>query len=233
MTAQFTQTESPAQSAQVLADAVAQNLRDTLATQPRATLAVSGGKSPIAFFQALSQQDLDWARVNITLVDERIVPTAHVDSNTGLVRQHLLQNRAAAAQWLPLIDDAASEGSLKNPAAAVEFALRHYVQPDVLVLGMGGDGHTASIFPQAPHFADAVRADYPQPLLHTTPITAPYERISMTLAAIVATPHVYLAIAGADKRRVYEAAAQAQRAQYPISYVLHSQKVNAHVFYND
>ena len=233
MTAQFTQTESPAQSAQVLADAVAQNLRDTLATQPRATLAVSGGKSPIAFFQALSQQDLDWARVNITLVDERIVPTAHVDSNTGLVRQHLLQHRAAAAQWLPLIDDAASEGSLKNPAAAVEFALRHYVQPDVLVLGMGGDGHTASIFPQAPQFADAVRADYPQPLLHTTPITAPYERISMTLAAIVATPHVYLAIAGADKRRVYEAAAQAQRAQYPISYVLHSQKVNAHVFYND
>ena len=98
---------------------------------------------------------------------------------------------------------------------------------------MGGDGHTASIFPQAPQFADAVRADYPQPLLHTSPITAPHERISMTLAAIVATPHVYLAIAGADKRRVYEAAAQAQTAQYPISYVLHSQKVNAHVFYND
>lgn len=233
MTAQFTQTESPSQSAQVLADAVAQNLRDTLATQPRATLAVSGGKSPIAFFQALSQQDLDWARVNITLVDERIVPTTHADSNTGLVRQYLLQNRAAAATWLPVVDDDADEGSLKNSAAAVEFALRHYTQPDVLVLGMGGDGHTASIFPQAPQFADAVRANYPQPLLHTSPIAAPYERISMTLAAIVATPHVYLAIAGADKRRVYDAAAQAQSAQYPISYVLHSQKVNAHVFYND
>ena len=233
MTAQFTQTESPAQSAQVLADAVAQNLRDTLATQPRVTLAVSGGKSPITFFQALSQQDLDWARVNITLVDERIVPTRHADSNTSLVRQHLLQHRAAAAQWLPLISDDADEGSLKNSAAAVEFALQHYTQPDVLVLGMGGDGHTASIFPQAPQFADAVRPDYPQPLLHTTPITAPYERISRTLAAIEATPHVDLAIAGADKRRVYEAAAQAQTAQYPISYVLHSQKVNAHVIYND
>lgn len=232
MTAQFTQTQSPAASAQALAQAVAQNLRDTLATQPRATLAVSGGKSPIAFFQALSRQDLDWARVNITLVDERIVPTAHADSNTGLVRQHLLQNRATAATWLPMIDDAASEGSLKN-SAAVEFALQHYTQPDVLVLGMGGDGHTASIFPQAPQFADAVRADYPQPLLHTSPITAPHERISMTLAAIEATPHVYLAIAGAEKRRVYDAAAQAQTAQYPISYVLHSQKVNAHVFYND
>ena len=233
MTAQFTQTESPAQSAQALAQAVAQNLRDTLATQPRATLAVSGGKSPIAFFQALSQQDLNWARVNITLVDERIVPTRHADSNTGLVRQHLLQHRATAAQWLPLISDDADEGSLKNSATAVEFALQHYTQPDVLVLGMGGDGHTASIFPQAPQFADAVRPDYPQPLLHTSPITAPHERISMTLAAIEATPHVYLAIAGADKRRVYDAAAQAQTAQYPISYVLHSQKVNAHVIYND
>ena len=233
MSITFTQTANAAASAQALADAVAQNLRDTLATQPRATLAVSGGKSPIAFFQALSRQDLDWARVNITLVDERIVPINHADSNTGLVRQHLLQHRAAAAQWLPLIDDAASEGSLKNPADAITFALRHYVQPDVLVLGMGGDGHTASIFPQAPQFADAVRADYPQPLLHTSPITAPYERISMTLAAIEATPHVYLAISGADKRRVYDAATQAQSAQYPISYVLHSQKVNAHVFYND
>ena len=233
MTIRFTETASAAQSAQALAEAVAQNLRDTLATQERATLAVSGGKSPIAFFQALSRQDLDWARVNITPVDERMVPTHHADSNTGLVRQHLLQHRAAAAQWLPMIDDAASEGSLKTPADAVAFALRHYVQPDVLVLGMGGDGHTASIFPQAPQFADTVRPDYPQPLLHTSPITAPHERISMTLAAIVATPHVYLAIAGADKRRVYDAAAQAQTAQYPISYVLHSQKVNAHVFYND
>lgn len=233
MSITFTQTANAAASAQALADAVAQNLRDTLATQPRVTLAVSGGKSPITFFQALSQQDLDWARVNITLVDERIVPTTHADSNTNLVRQYLLQNRAAAAQWLPLISDDADEGSLKNSAAAVEFALQHYTQPDVLVLGMGGDGHTASIFPQAPQFADAVRADYPQPLLHTSPITAPHERISMTLAAIVATPHVYLAIAGADKRRVYDVAAQAQSAQYPISYVLHSQKVNAHVFYND
>ena len=229
----ITETADAHAAAQLLADAVAADLRRVLDSQPQVVLAVSGGKSPVAFFEILSRADLDWARVALTLADERLVPTDHTDSNTALVRHHLRQNRAAAAQWLPLIDDAASEGSLKNPAAAVEFALRHYVQPDVLVLGMGGDGHTASIFPQAPQFADAVRADYPQPLLHTTPITAPYERISMTLAAIVATPHVYLAIAGADKRRVYEAAAQAQRAQYPISYVLHSQKVNAHVFYND
>lgn len=229
----FTQTENATQSAETLAQAVAQNLRDVLAKQERATLAVSGGKSPIAFFQALNQADLDWKRVNITLVDERLVPTHHADSNTGLVRQYLLKNRAAAAKWLPVVSDEATESSLKNTADAVAFALQHYTQPDVLILGMGGDGHTASIFPQAPQFADATRADYPQALLHTTPITAPHERISMTLAAIEATPHVYLSIAGREKLAVYRQAEQAATQQFPVSYVLTSHKVNTHVIYND
>ncbi|WII93875.1 6-phosphogluconolactonase [Kingella negevensis] len=229
----FIQTPSAEQSAETLAQAVAQNLRDALAKQDRATLAVSGGKSPIAFFQALNQIELDWARVNITLVDERLVPTQHTDSNTGLVRQYLLQNKAQAAKWLPVVSDEATESSLKNTSEAVAFALQHYVQPDVLILGMGGDGHTASIFPQAPQFADAVRADYPQPLLRTTPVTAPHERVSMTLAAIEATKHVYLSIAGAAKREVYDQAAQAAVQQFPVSYVLNSQKVETHVIYND
>ncbi|QMT32003.1 6-phosphogluconolactonase [Alysiella filiformis] len=229
----FIQTENAAQSAEKLALAVAQNLRDTLEKQAHATLAVSGGKSPIAFFQALNQQDLDWARVQIALVDERVVPTSHADSNTGLVRQHLLQNQASAAKYLPMIADHADEGSLKNINQAIEFALQNYVQPDVLVLGMGADGHTASIFPQAPQFDDAIRADYPQTLIHTTPVTAPHERISMTLAAIEATPFVYLAIAGAEKKAVYEQALLKKSQEYPISYVLNSEKVNANVFYNN
>lgn len=227
----FTQIETAIQAAEQLAQAVAANLRDALAKQERATLAVSGGKSPIAFFQALNQMDLDWSRVNITLVDERLVPTTHVDSNTNLVRQYLLQNQAQKATWLPVVSDEADEGSLKDTTTAVAFALQHFRQPDVLVLGMGGDGHTASIFPQAPQFDDAVRADYPQPLLHTTPVTAPHERISMTLTAIEQTPHVYLAIAGAEKLAIYRQAEQEKNQNYPISYVLHSKKVNPHVFY--
>lgn len=229
----FIQTENAAQSAQQLAQSVAQNLRDILTQQDRATLAVSGGKSPIAFFQALNQMDLDWSRVNVALVDERIVPTQHADSNTALVRQYLLQNQAAASTYLPMIDDNADESSLKNTTQVVDFALQHYVQPDVLILGMGGDGHTASIFPQAPQFNDAVRTDYPQPLLHTTPVTAPHERISMTLAAIEATSHVYLSIAGAEKQTIYRQAEQAITQQFPISYILHSEKVNIHVFYHN
>lgn len=229
----ITQAADAADAAERLAQAVAQDLQTVLAAQERAVLAVSGGKSPIAFFQALNQADLDWARVDVTLADERLVPTDHADSNTALVRQYLLQQRAAAAGWLPLVADDADESSLKHTEQAVQSALAHFRQPDVLVLGMGGDGHTASIFPQAPQFEAAVRPDYPQPLIHTTPVTAPHERISMTLAAIERVPHLYLAIGGADKRRVFDAACQARNAAYPISYVLHSEKAQLHVCCHD
>lgn len=230
---QFTSTQNAAQSAKLLAQNVAENLRQVLAKQEYATLSVSGGKSPIIFFQTLSQCELDWARVRITLVDERIVPTQHNDSNTRLVRQYLQQKCAAQAIWLPMIDDAANEDSLKDIPQAVAFAVQHFTQPDVLVLGMGSDGHTASLFPYAPQLDDALAADYPQPLLHTSPQTAPHERISMTLAAIERTAHIYLAIAGADKFIVYQQAAQARQKHHPISYILHSEKVTVHVFYHD
>ena len=132
-------------------------------------------------------------------------------------------------EWAKFVE--VDEDELKNISQAVEFALQNYTQPDVLVLGMGGDGHTASIFPKAPQFTDAICVNYPQPLLHTTPVTAPYERISMTLTAIVHTPYVYLAIAGADKLAIYQQAEQGENPNFPISYVLN--KVHTNVFYND
>lgn len=227
----FKEYPNATDSAQALAQAVANHLRDILQKQERATLAVSGGKSPIPFFQALNQMDLDWKRINITLVDERLVPTDHADSNTKLVRDYLLKNQAQDAEFLPIVSDAACESSLKNIDETVEFALQRHQQPDVLILGMGSDGHTASLFPQAPQFTDGIRADYPQPLLHITPTTAPHERISMTLTTIANTPHVYLAIAGEEKRAVYQQAEQGIHPDFPISHVLN--KVNTHVFYNN
>lgn len=219
-------------AAESLAAAVARDLRGVLANRPRARLAVSGGRSPIAFFQALSGEELDWARVDISLVDERIVPVGHADSNTALVRGYLLQNRAASAVWQPLIDEAADECRLQHTADAVAFALRHYARPDVAVLGMGGDGHTASLFPQAPQLAEALSAAA-APLLHTTPLTAPHERISMALREILAVPHLYLAIGGAEKKAVFQQAAAAPDRALPISLILHSQEAQCHVFYAD
>lgn len=220
-------------AAQALAEAVAAALKDAITQRGKAVLAVSGGKSPIAFFEALSQIDLDWAKVGITLVDERIVPTTHADSNTGLVRKYLLQNQAAKAAWIPMIEEGADEATLADSDKAVGFALQHFEQPDVLVLGMGGDGHTASLFPQAPQLDKGLDAGNDVPLLHTTPVTAPHERISMTLPAIENTAAVFLAIAGAEKKAVFDQAAGAADKALPVSFVLNSKKVVCHVHYTN
>ncbi|MDO5639877.1 MAG: 6-phosphogluconolactonase [Neisseria sp.] len=222
--------ENAADSAAALADAVAAALQTALDKKGSAVLAVSGGRSPIAFFEALSQKDLDWANIGLTLVDERIVPLEHADSNTGLVRDHLLQNKAAAASWIPMVEEGAAEADLA-PDAAVASALKHFRQPDALVLGMGGDGHTASLFPQAPQLDKGLDLANDVPLLHTTPVTAPHERISMTLAAILNTPAVFLAIQGDEKKKVFDEAAKGFSKTFPVSYVINQQKVNCHVHY--
>ena len=214
-------------AAAALATAVAEALRQTLAHQPQAVLAVSGGRSPIAFFQALSQQQLDWPRIKVTLVDERIVSPDHADNNGTLVRQYLLQNQAALAQWQPLVRAEAT------PAHVVDEALQHYCQPDVVVLGMGTDGHTASLFPHAPQLEAGLSRKTVAPLLHVTPVGAPYERISMTFRAIEAASYVFLAIAGAEKKAVLMQALAAPDVKLPVSYVLHSDHILTHVYFND
>ena len=216
MAATFHAFDTPIECATALAKAVAQDLRATLAKQPRATLAVSGGRSPVSFFQILSRADLDWGSVDIILTDERIVPTNHAESNTALVRQNLLQNRAAAARWIPLIEDDAAD---LQPERTVRAASAHYCRPDVLVLGMGADGHTASLFPQSPQLAAAMLPDCAQPLMYTEPVTAPHGRISLTAAEIARVPHLYLAIGGAEKKAVYERAI-GEPETYPVGKVL-------------
>ena len=216
MAATFHAFDTPIECATALAKAVAQDLRATLAKQPRATLAVSGGRSPVSFFQILSRADLDWGSVDIILADERIVPTNHADSNTALVQQNLLQNRAAAARWIPLVEDDAAD---LQPERTVRAASAHYRRPDVLVLGMGADGHTASLFPQSPQLAAAMSPDCAQPLIYTEPVTAPHGRISLTAAEIARVPHLYLAIGGAEKKAVYERAI-GKPETYPVGKVL-------------
>ncbi|MDO1510506.1 MULTISPECIES: 6-phosphogluconolactonase [unclassified Neisseria] len=230
MAYQWHHHESAAASAAALADAVAAALKVALDKRGNAVLAVSGGRSPIAFFEALSQKDLDWAHIAVTLVDERIVPTDHPDSNTGLVHEYLLKNKAAAAKWIPVVEAERQAADLQ-PEAVVQTALKHYRQPDALVLGMGGDGHTASLFPQAPQLDSGLDLANEAPLLHTTPVTAPHERVSMTLAAIAKTPAVFLAIQGAEKKAVFDQTAAALSKSFPISYVINNKKVNCHVHY--
>ena len=221
---------SPSTQAAALAEAVANCLRDCLHTQGHAVLAVSGGRSPIALFEALSRVKLDWPNVTISLVDERLVPPRHADSNAALVRRHLLQHAAAAARFLPLVGE---QTDVSDPAAALAEAEAAFPTPDIAVLGMGADGHTASLFPQAPQLAAAVSSECRSKLVHTSPVTAAHERISMSLNALAAVPQLLLSIQGADKRAVLEQAAAMPSNERPISLLLHRANVHCQVYYAD
>jgi 6-phosphogluconolactonase len=208
--------------APALAAAVAADLRAVLQTEPQATLAVSGGRSPVPVFEALRDEDLDWARVVVTLVDERWVPETDPASNAALVKTHLLQGRAAAARFVPLYTgDASAEDAEATLAATFESLLLPFA---ALILGMGDDGHTASLFPASPNLTAGLAlggsvADTP-PCLAQVGAVAPTERMSMTLPWILHARRVYLQFGGANKVEVFTAALAEPSRQYPVSFVL-------------
>lgn len=144
---------TPALLADGLANDVAEQLRAAISARGEATLVVSGGRSPVAFFQNLAKQGLDWSKVTITLADERWVPVEHADSNAGLLKQYLLQGPAAKAKFLSLYSAAAN---LEDAARQADRLLAELPAIDVLVLGMGDDGHTASLFPNSPNLSEAL-----------------------------------------------------------------------------
>ena len=206
-----------------LAAHVSQCLLDTLQYQTHATLAVSGGRSPIAFFRNLSERALPWHAIAVTLVDDRCVPNTHDDSNALLVRTHLLRDQAARARFFPPIDWS-GDGIAPTPEALADqatHALSALGGADVVVLGMGADGHTASLFPQAPQLLRGMDLQAAKGYLAMSPQTAPHERISLNLAAILGASHVCVAIGGgAEKHAVYEQAQAVTSLTYPVSYVL-------------
>ncbi|OYV39658.1 MAG: 6-phosphogluconolactonase [Thiomonas sp. 20-64-5] len=220
---------SPEDQIARLVQAVSCALAADLAQNGRALLAVSGGRSPIPLFQALAQAPIDWPRVVVTLVDERVVPPEHADSNAALVRAHLLTGAAAQARFLPLVDDP------QDPTGCVARAnaqLRALAQPfSAALLGMGEDGHTASLFPGAAELAAGLDPAYPAHYLAITPpqpqssfqagIAPPHRRISLSLAALLQSRRLLLSIAGEAKRAVYaQAGNPPPSAGLPISFVI-------------
>lgn len=210
--------DSPTLAA-ALAGWVAELLRSGIRARGRASLVVSGGSTPVPFFAALSTLALDWEQVTITLADERWVDQAAADSNEHLVRLHLMQNRAAAARFVGLKTGAATavQGE-KECAARLAVLPRPF---DALILGMGNDGHTASLFPQAARLGEALALDSGHLCLAITPPVAPHERMTLTLPALLQSRQIILHISGPDKRVVYERAlAKGPVAEMPIRAVL-------------
>lgn len=193
-----------------LARLIARQVEVRLAQSDTFALAVSGGRTPIPLFQRLARTALPWKQMRIRLVDERYVSPEHPDSNEALVRRHLLQGPAEQADFRGLYIDGA--GVEEAVAAANAEALTF----DLAILGMGEDGHMASIFPNAVQLAAALdpQAAY---YLHVTPPHAPHERISLSLAALRACRQLTLYIAGEEKRKIWLKARAAADPALPIS----------------
>jgi 6-phosphogluconolactonase len=218
-------TVSPTELNVRLARDIAQRLAAAIQVRGFAVLSVSGGKSPVALFEALRVTDIDWSRVRITLVDERCVPRNHPDSNALLVQSHLQQDLAAKAQLVFMVTRTSEP--LDTPAAqakAAGIALLAASPADVLVLGMGADGHTASLFPEAPNLAEALDLRNTQTCvaieLAQPPANAPYARITQTLAQILSARHIVLPLTGADKLNTLQQAWKQATPALPISFVL-------------
>lgn len=208
---------------------VAQRLRQALAARGQAVLHVSGGKSPVALFNALRGQLLDWSRVQVSLADERCLPMGHADSNATLVQAHLLQGPAAHAKFVPLVPQRTEPlPPISELARHADQALRAMGPADVLILGLGSDGHTASIFPTMAALAQALDDHNPLACMPVeSDCTAPqarYARVTQTLAHLLSARHIVLPVAGADKQAVLRLACQRTQPQYPISFVLHQSK---------
>lgn len=217
--------------AQALAEHIAQRLNAAIEQRGRALLCVSGGKSPIALFHALSSQPVSWRQVDITLVDERCVPLGHPDSNAALVQAHLLQGPADQARFLPWVPDTLTEAPPALPwqdqlpvlsrwAQAVDSALRPLWPADVVVLGMGLDGHTASLFQEAKGLKAAIDADSRDLCAPIRPPQAPHDRLTLTLNALRSARHLALQLQGPDKREVYEEARRNPSSAHPVSWVM-------------
>ena len=172
-----------------LIDEIATSLEAGLSKSGKVSIALSGGSSPTALYEGLSSIDLDWARVRVTLIDDRLVPANHDDSNQKLVRKTLLRGKAATAEFIRLQDW--PQGNL----------------PDIAILGMGTDGHFASLFPDMMGDAEAFHPEADPAIIKTAPMGNPlHPRITMNLAMILAIPQRVLIVVSEEKKAVLSAA---------------------------
>jgi len=224
--------ETPADLIRTLTADMDAWLSEGLSARHRASLVVSGGSTPVPLYHALSRLPLAWDRVDITLADERWVGPDHPDSNERMLRRELLQEQAAQARFIGLKTAAAT------PLEAVPECterLGAMGRPfDVMVLGMGSDGHTASLFPDAPGAVQDWSLDTGggTDYVAGNPAHAAHPRLSLSLATLLDARRIVLHIQGDDKWQVYQQAlAGNDRRAMPVRAVLQQQEVPVDVYW--
>ena len=210
---------------------VGQTLRAAIAAREQASLVVSGGRTPLGLFNRLSAQELAWHNVIVTLADERWVEPDAAASNERLVRLELLRDKAAHAHFIGL---KSSAGAAANSEMHVWRTLAHVPRPfDLVLLGMGDDGHTASLFPTAAAIASALDASLPPACIAMEAPVVPHSRLSFNLAALLDARRIVLQIQGAKKWQVYQTAQLAGAATaMPIRAVLRQSRVPVDVYWS-
>ena len=219
MTANMHAFANGAELAGKLADKVAETLSAAITVRGSASIAVSGGSTPKAFFQALSSHSIDWGKVTVTLVDERFVPSDNPRSNHLLVQENLLKDKAAAAKFLPLYQAAASVEEAAVIATEKTKAIGHPF--DVAILGMGNDGHTASFFPGGSNLKAALDPNTPRGIITMEAEGAGEPRLTFTFSSLQDARLLVLHIEGEGKKDVLaKAEAPGEETEMPIRAML-------------
>lgn len=220
--------DTPEALADAAAAATVSALTVGIAARGRGRLVVTGGRSPGAVYDRLATADLDWSAVDITLSDERFVPVTDPASNERLVRSRLLTGQAAAARFTPLMREAPSAAAAADLAEAEVAALAPF---DMTLLGMGPDGHVASLIPGAAGLEAAMAPDAARFCLGFDQAIGdpPRPRITLTLAALLQSQAIIILIAGPEKRRVVERALAG--ADLPVRALLTQARVPVRVLW--
>lgn len=213
-----------------------ETLAHAIATNGKAGFFVSGGSTPAPLYERLAQSDLDWPQINVALVDERWVEPDDNSSNQRFIESSLLQGNASSAKFTPMKNpQATAKAGLETTAKAYEAIDSLW---DLTILGMGNDGHTASIFPHCEGLSEALDTDSSAKLsaimANKSEVTGDnLERMTLSMAGLMASRSLVLLITGQSKLDVYRQALESNDAQStPISAVLQQQKVPVHVYWS-
>ncbi|UWQ80922.1 6-phosphogluconolactonase [Leisingera sp. S132] len=205
-----------------VANRIAGDLKTHLLHHDSASFAVAGGTTPGLIFDDLCAADIEWDRVHVMATDERWVPQEHARSNAAMIRKRLLQNRAASAQFLAFH---VPEREPEDVLAELESQIVPELPLSVLLLGMGEDMHTASLFPGAAGIEAALATDAP-PLAVMRPDSQPEARISLTARVLDEAIAKHLVIFGDAKRKALERAMSLPPEDAPIQAVLSEASVH-------
>ncbi len=211
-----------------LSEDIAKTLQGYIDKNGHASLIVSGGNTPISLFKKLRRKEIEWEKVQIGLCDERWIDSSSENSNENLVRTHLLQEEAGRAKFIGMYIDGKTIQEARDICNS-----RYNFEYDLLILGMGSDAHTASLFPNNPKLKLALDLKRRQKCIDIEPSSAPFSRLTLTLSAILSAKNIYLHFEGDSKFKIFKEAMEGKDIyDMPIRSILHQDKKIIEVYYS-